>query len=203
MTDPAPQSDRHAATSVPLHPLLAQRWSPRALDPTAEVGEDQLRALFEAARWAPSWGNTQPARFLVGRRGDATFQCIHDTLVPGNQAWAAASGALVLGVAATHDHAGDPLPYAEYGLALATQNLVVQAMAEGLFTHQMAGFDQEAARKVFELPEGFQPLVVVAVGTLAEPGAAPAELVERDARPRSRKPLSELVFGPGWGVPAF
>jgi nitroreductase len=73
-------SDRDAETSVPIHPLLAARWSPRALDPDGVVTDEQLRAVLEAARWAPSNGNTQPARYLVGRRGDETYARLFDLL---------------------------------------------------------------------------------------------------------------------------
>lgn len=54
--------DKDAETSVPVHELIRARWSPRALDPEGEIGEPALRAMLEAARWAPSNGNTQPAR---------------------------------------------------------------------------------------------------------------------------------------------
>ena len=72
--------EKRADTSVDVAPMIAARWSPRALDPTAEVTDAQLRALLEAARWAPSYGNTQPARYLIGRRGDDTFDRIFGVL---------------------------------------------------------------------------------------------------------------------------
>jgi hypothetical protein len=145
------RADKRARSSVPLHPLIAQRWSPRALDPTAEVTEQQLRALLEAARWAASYGDTEPARYLIGRRGDPTFRRIHGILTGGNPSWTEAAAALLLGAVVTTNDKGD-VPYAEYGLALASQNLVLQAVAEGLVAHQMAGFDHEAARQEFALP---------------------------------------------------
>ena len=43
-----------AGTTVPVHPLLAERWSPRGFDRAHEIGEEALAALLEAARWAPS-----------------------------------------------------------------------------------------------------------------------------------------------------
>ncbi|MGW0517901.1 nitroreductase family protein [Crossiella sp. NPDC003009] len=191
-----------ATTSVPVHDLIATRWSPRALDPAAEVTEPQLRALFEAARWAPSWGNTQPARFILGRRGEETFGKIVDTLTEGNKRWAPFAAALVLGIAVTELEEGKPMPYAEYGLGLAAQNLVLQAVAEGLVAHQMAGFSRPGAKAVFSLPEHLDPVVVIAVGRLADPASAEEKLLARDARPRTRKALDELVFSE-WGEPAF
>ncbi|WP_246843527.1 nitroreductase family protein [Allokutzneria sp. NRRL B-24872] len=194
---------RPAESSAPLHELIRDRWSPRVLDPKAEITDDQLRALFEAARWAPSWGNSQPARYLVGRRGDETFERIFATLTRGNKSWVAPAGALVLGIAKTRNDEGEPMPYAEYGLGLATQNLVLQAVAEGLVAHQMAGFSAEAAKAAFELPEGVEPLVAIAIGHFGDGADVDPSIVERDTKPRQRKPLSELVFGAGWGDPAF
>ena len=68
MTATNPPTSKTATTAAPLHPLLAERWSPRALDPRHELAEDQLTALLEAARWAPSASNTQPWRFAVALR---------------------------------------------------------------------------------------------------------------------------------------
>ncbi|SDN32379.1 nitroreductase family protein [Allokutzneria albata] len=194
---------RPAESSAPLHELIRDRWSPRVLDPKAEITDDQLRALFEAARWAASWGNTQPARYLVGRRGDETFERIYATLTRGNKSWAGAAGALVLGIAVTRNEDGEPMPYAEYGLGLATQNLVLQAVAEGLVTHQMAGFSPDAAKAVFELPEGMEPLVAIAIGHFGDGEGVDRSLIDRDTKPRQRKPLAELVFGSAWGTPAL
>jgi nitroreductase len=196
-------ASKPAETSVPLHPLLAERWSPRALDPTATLSDQQFTALFEAARWAPSWGNTQPARYLAARRDEATFDRIHGTLSRGNKGWTSNAAALAIGVALVINEDGEPMPYGEYGLALATQNLVLQAVAEGLYAHQMAGFDREAARAEFGIPAEYEPIVAVAVGALGTLDGMPDRLREKELRPRIRKPLSELVFTDTWGKPVF
>jgi nitroreductase len=112
-----------AVTRVPVHPLLAERWSPRSFDTAAELTDRQLCALLEAARWAPSAGNSQPWRFLVARRGTAEFGRLFGTLKPGNQAWAGRASALILVAAETTDPAGRPRPWALYdtGQAASTQ----------------------------------------------------------------------------------
>jgi nitroreductase len=196
------RADKRARSSVPLHPLIAQRWSPRALDPTAEVTDRQLRALLEAARWAASYGDTEPARYLIGRRGDPTFRRIHSVLIGGNPSWTEAAAALLLGAVVTTNDKGD-VPYAEYGLALASQNLVLQAVAEGLVAHQMAGFDHEAARQEFALPTNVRPLIVIAVGALGDPSLLIERRRDREIAPRTRHPLAEMAFTGEWGQPAF
>jgi nitroreductase len=197
-----PPAHKFADTSIPVHPLIAQRWSPRALDPDAEVSDGQLRALLEAARWAASFGNTQPARYLVGRRGDDTFRRIHGVLTKRNQDWTASAAVLLLGAVVTMNEKGD-IPYAEYSLALASQNLVLQAVAEGLFAHQMAGFDADAARREFALPDDVRPVIGIAVGGLGDPAQLPDWRQDREIAPRSRLPLSELAFTGEWGRPLF
>jgi nitroreductase len=194
--------DRNAETSVPIHPLLAARWSPRALDPAGAVTDDQLRAVLEAARWAPSNGNTQPARFLVGRRGSPAYERILALLTPRNQGWAHAAPVLVLTCAATVNAKGD-VPMAEYGVGLAAGNLGLQAVAEGLVAHQMAGFDRAAAKRSFALPEGIEPQVVIALGTLGTPDLLDESRRAKETAPRRRLPLEEIAFTGEWGTPAF
>jgi nitroreductase len=186
--------DKLAATQVPLHPLLASRWSTRGFDSNHALTSEQISALIEAARWAPSANNSQPWRFLVGNRGDAAYQEIFDVLAPGNRAWAGAASALILVVAETTDAGGDSRPFALYDTGQAVANLVAQAGAEDLSVHQMGGFDAAAAASRFGLGAGLRPVVVIAIGR-HDPAAelAPA-FAERERAPRARRPVAELLL---------
>jgi nitroreductase len=194
--------DKPADSSVPLHPIIAARWSPRALDPSGEVPDASLRALLEAARWAPSNGNTQPARYLIGRRGDSTYERIFETLNRGNKTWAGTAAVLLLACAVTVNAKGT-IPHAEYSVGLASQNLVLQAVAEGLVAHQMGGFNVETARVLFALPEDVRPLAVIAVGTAGSPEVLPEDMRPKELAPRRRLPLGEIAFTGEWGHPAW
>lgn len=185
---------RTAATSVPLHPVLAGRWSPRAFDPAAALTAHQEAALLEAARWAPSANNSQPWRFLLARRGSSDFLRLLATLHPGNRTWAVHAAALVLAVAVTEDSEGRPQPYATYDLGQAVAHLTAQAEAEGLSVHQMGGFDRAGAAIEFALPHGLQPLVVVAVGAPGDAGTLPEALAAREVAPRERLPLDTILL---------
>jgi nitroreductase len=193
---------KDAETSVPVHPLVAARWSPRALDPDGKVTDGQLRAVLEAARWAPSHGNTQPARFLVGRRDDETHARLFDLLSARNKGWAHLAPVLVLACAATVNEKG-AMPMPEYGVGLAAENLALQAVAEGLVAHQMGGFNKEGAKLVFSLPIDVEPLVMIALGRLGSPDLLDEERRARELAPRRRKPLSEIAFTGEWGNPVF
>ena len=183
-----------ADTAVPVHPLLAERWSPRGFDRAHQISEDSLAAVLEAARWAPSAANSQPWRFLVTRRGDGEHSRLFAALAPGNQAWAGAASALILVAARTADDEGQAQPWALYDTGLAVAALVTQAQAEGLAVHQMGGFDSGAVRAGFGLDDGLTPVVVIAVGQSDADASLPAPLADREAAPRTRRPVSDLLL---------
>jgi hypothetical protein len=78
-----------------LHPLLAGRWSPTRFDPTHEIAPDQVEVLLEAARWAPSAGNSQPWAFIIARRGTAEHTRLVRHLAGSSGAWAPSASLLV------------------------------------------------------------------------------------------------------------
>ena len=184
-----------AKTSIPVHEFIAERWSPRSFDDVAVLEHEQLIAMLEAARWAPSALNLQPWRFAVALRGTELFEALHDTLAPGNQAWAHRASALMVCAADTLRPNGDPNGTAHYDLGLAVSLLTVQAHAMDLHVHQMGGFNRGAASALLQLPESVVPVVILAIGTLGDPellGDGP--LREREMSVRERKPLEEIVL---------
>lgn len=187
---------RLAVTSVPIHPPIAARWSPRAFDRDYAIAPDDLLAVLEAARWAATWGRRQPVRYVVGLRGDQTFGALTRLLKKGN-AYAHAASALIL-VCADEGPDENTARYSGVDAGAAMANLAIEAVARGLVVHPMAGFDTEGAREVFALADGVRPLAIVAVGRLADGRNAAPEIAERDALPRERLPLSQLVLN--WPV---
>jgi hypothetical protein len=190
----ASTTTRTAETSVPIVPELGHRWSPRSFDATATVEDAQLDALLEAARWAPSANNSQARRFIVARRGTHHFDTIAGALVGFNAAWAVNASALIVAIAETSSVEGDLRPSAEYDLGQAVAHLSVQAQAEGLHTHQMAGVEWETIIAAFDLAENLKPLTVTAVGVVDSADKLADALAEREVAPRTRLPLSELVL---------
>jgi nitroreductase len=183
-----------ASTTVPVHPLLAERWSPRGFDQAHEIGDEALAALLEAARWAPSAQNSQPWRFLVTRRGEPAHDRLFAALAPGNQAWAGAASALILVAARTAGDDGRPQPWALYDTGQAVAALVTQAQADGLSVHQMGGFDTDAVRAGFDLADALTPVVVLAVGRHDTEAGLPEPLAAREAAPRTRHPVDDLLL---------
>jgi len=185
-----------------MNELISKRWSPRAFSADAVVSDDELRSVLEAARWAPSHGNSQPARFVVGRRGSPTFDAIFETLRPGNKTWAVRASVLLIGCVITQDSRGD-LPNVEFGLGLAMENIALQSVDLGLIAHMMGGFDREAAHATFGMPDDVRPLVAMALGRPGDLADLPEDLQAREQRERLRHPLSETVFTGSWGESLF
>ena len=195
--------NRTAVTEYPIHPLLAERWSPKAFA-DRPIPADVLGSLLEAARWSPSSSNEQPWRFvLIHREDEAAHSRMVETLSDNNRLWAASAPLLIVGVVSMlRSRSGRPNAYAWYDLGQSVAHFSVQATAAGLHVHQMGGFDKEKARTVLGVPENFEPVVAIAVGYLGDVADLPDDLQASVANPRSRRPLQESVFNGQWGEAA-
>ena len=189
-----------APTDVPVHELITNRWSPRAFA-EKPVSSEVLRALFEAARWAPSSNNEQPWAYFVATKGDAeNYAKMLGVLVEFNANWAKQAPVLALSVAHVKmQRDGKPNRVALHDVGSATSQLTLEANSRGLQVHQMAGFDAEKARQTFAIPLDWEPVAGIALGYPGDPESLPEKLRERELAPRTRKPLSEFVMTGGWG----
>jgi nitroreductase len=196
-------AQKQATPDHPIHELLARRWSPYAFDGRA-VSEEDLRSLFEAARWAASSYNEQPWRYIVATKSNPQeLERLLSCLVEGNQAWAKAAPVLAMGCTSLNFTLnGKPNAAAIHDLGLASANLTVEATSRGMFVHQMIGILPDKARDVYRIPEGVQPLTGLAIGYAADPNTLDEKLRQRDLAPRGRKVLAEFVFGGTWGAAA-
>lgn len=102
---------------------------------------------------------------------------------------------MILSVAAGEFRAnGKPNRWGQYDTGAASENLCLQATAQGLAVHQMGVFDADRVHTAFGVPEGFRPMSVIAVGFPGVPATSSDELRERELAGRRRRPLAELYF---------
>lgn len=192
--------EKPASPDYIINDLMERRWSPRLFEDRA-VEPQKIMMLLEAARWAPSCFNEQPWRYLVfdGRDKEAMAKA-RACLSEGN-AWAREAPVLMLSVAKeAFTHNLKPNRTAHHDVGLASENLVLEAVEVGLATHQMAGFDLECARRDFDIPEGFTPIAMIALGYPYRGGFdnLPEKVRERELATRSRKPVSDIAFDGTW-----
>lgn len=192
--------EKLADTQTPIHDLIGRRWSPRAFS-EQRVEPDKLRSVLEAARWAPSSRNEQPWAYLVATRDDPEgYERLLGVLANTNRLWAQKAPVLILTLAHTElAKDGTPNRHGFYDAGQATSNLLMQATSLGLATHQMGGFDVEAARERFQVPAGWEPVSVMALGYPGDVESLPDQFREREMEQRRRKALDEFVFSGSWG----
>ncbi len=192
-----------APIAHPIHQLLHHRWSPRAFS-DKPIPPDILRSLFEAARWAPSSSNEQPWAFIVATRDEPENHArLLSTLVEFNQAWAKHAPVLAIAISeSAFARTGKPNRNASYDTGAAVANLTLEATSQGLFVHQMGGFDPHKAIELFEIPSGWEPIAAFVIGYPGAPDSLPEPLRQRELAPRERKPLDSFVMGGHWGKPA-
>ena len=192
--------EKPAPVQFPLHDLLRRRWSPLAFDADRPVAPETLHRLFEAARWAASCNNAQPWSYIVAVKAEdpAQFEKLAASLVPGN-AWAKHVPVLALSVAHTiFPQNGNPNRHAYHDVGAASASLTFQAMQEGLFVHQMAGFDAEKARASLGIPEGYEPVAMMAIGYPGDPAKLDEKGNARQFGPRHRNEQDQFVFYKDW-----
>jgi nitroreductase len=194
--------DKPATTAFPVNELIRMRWSPMAFA-ERRVSREVIGSLLEAARWAPSCFNEQPWRFVIGAKDDPEqFERLADCLMPGNRDWAGDAPVLLLSVASqSFERNGKPNDWAEHDVGLATAQLILQAESLGLVAHPMAGFDPAKARNSFQIPEGNNPVAMIALGYPGELESLPEGMHDRERAPRARRALAEFAFSGSWGQP--
>jgi nitroreductase len=173
-----------------LHPLLAGRWSPTVFDAAHEVSPSEVELLVEAARWAPSAGNSQPWAFVIGRRGEETHRRLVRHLAPSSARWAPTASLLMANLCHrfVEDTDWDYSEFALYDLGQAVAHLTLQARGLDLFVRQFRAFDRAGVAAEFEVPRHWE------VTTMAAVGRVPDSLTPGPVSERPRRPLDDLLW---------
>lgn len=185
----------------PFHALLAARRTTHAFDRERPLSSEDELALLEAARWAPSWQNRQPWRFVTCNRftHPEAWQTVFDSLARPERPWAY-SVALFLLVAVDFTEV-EPACHARalFDAGAAALQLCLEATARDLATHVTSGFDAERLRTGLGLPEHVTAVTVVCVGHRADLGTLGRDVHRREVTPRTRAPLASRCFEARWG----
>jgi nitroreductase len=149
-----------------IHPLLRRRWSPRIFDPVHEVSTTEVDLLIEAARWAPSAGNSQPWAFITARRGDSTHRRIVGHLARTSAEWAPQASVLMLNLCHRFVEGTDwdYSEFAQYDLGQAVAHLSVQAQSLGLAVRQFRAFDRDGLHAEFAIAPEWEVTTMSAIG---------------------------------------
>lgn len=166
-----------------------------------EVEEEKLKAVLEAARWAPSWGNTQCWRFIVVKSREVK-EALALSIPEGNRGRRALLEApIVIALCAERGRSGfiKGQPGSDKGdwwfmfdAALAAQNLTLAAYSLGLGSLHIGWLDFKKASDVLGIPQGYELVELILLGYPAE-----------QPQPPPRRPLEEQVYAERFGQPYY
>lgn len=179
-----------------LHPLLATRWSPTTFDSSHEVEPADVALLLEAARWAPSAGNSQPWAFIVGRRGSSVHRRLVRHLAGSSSTWAPSAALLIANLAHRYVEDSD-WEYSEfslYDLGQAVAHMTLQAQGLGLSVRQFRAFDRPGLAAEFDVPAHWEVTTTSAVGRVPPPADEQPVGVRARRAHRQRRTLDNVVW---------
>jgi nitroreductase len=179
----------------PVLEVIKKRRSRRAYT-DALVEPEVIQSLFEAARWAPSSVNEQPWVYIYATRDQQDlWNRIFDSLNDSNKVWVRNVPLLIASFVRKNFTRNDkPNGAARYDLGAANAFLSLQATHHGLNVHQMGGYDVEKLKANLNVPDLYEPVVVLAVGYPGEVGILPENLKLRELAPRERFVQQEFVM---------
>ena len=185
----------------PIEAFFLERWSPRAFS-GEPIPDADLRAIFEAARWAPSSFNSQPWRFLYARRDTPEFEKFLGLLIEFNQSWAKNAAVLIIVlskkmVAKTGKSEAAPTHSHSFDAGAAWGYLALQASRSGYAAHGMTGFDIPRAAAELNVPDDYRVEAAVAIGRIGDKSLLPESIRARE-QPNGRNPQAEFVFEGGF-----
>ena len=150
---------------VSLMSLLQKNRSVRGYDRSFKVREDQLHALIEAVRLAPTAMNQQALRYRLVTAEEA------DKVLPHIR-MGAALRELNLPLEGTEPNAfvvictDKESRFVDMDMGIVTQTMLLRAVEMGLNGICIAAFDHEAVSKALNLP--LAPQLILAIGRSAE-----------------------------------
>ena len=178
--------------AYPIHPLIENRWSPRAFEPVV-ISDSEIHSLMEAARWAPSSMNEQPWKFIVSKNPSQSFNNMLDTLIDANKIWVKECSALIIVLAkTTFRKDGTTNKHAFHDTGFAVAQICLQATSMGFHTHQLGGIYFDKIKQDFSIAKDEEVVCIIAIGKLGNPDMLPADLQKRELASRQRKSIDDF-----------
>jgi len=162
------------------------------------IPSEVVDRVMTAATWAPSCFNNQPWRFVVVQR-EEELEVVKGFLAGGNY-WAKQAPLIVL-VLTEPDldcRLSDRRDYSFFSTGLAVENLVLQAVAEGLIAHPIAGYKPEGIKEALGIPQELVLLTLVIIGYPGDESVLNEKHLALEHSPRDRKPPEEVIRYDRW-----
>ena len=178
---------KSSSVEFPVTDIIEQRKSRRAYS-SQPIEQEKISSIFEAARWAPSSMNEQPWVYVYATQDQpALYKKIWKSLNESNQVWARHAPVLVVSlIRKTLLQNGRVNGAAHYDAGAANALLSLQATHLGLNVHQIGGYSKEILIHELNVPDDYEPMVVIAIGYPGDPESLPEHLKQREQAKRER-----------------
>ena len=173
--------------------VVEKRAAYRALE-KVEISDDLIREVAYLASRAPSCANKQPWRFIFVKDKAKLIE-LHEALTGGNY-WAREASLLVAVFSEKElDCVVGDREYYLFGTGMATEQLMLAFVDKGYVAHAMAGFKEDLAKKILNIPVAMRLITLIAVGKKSENLSKLGEKHQLVEKTRSiRKPFEEFAF---------
>ncbi len=177
---------------------IMKRRSVRKFKPD-ELPDEVVNKMLEAARFAPSWANTQCWRFVIVKQKE-TREKLCEAFPPKNPGFSTLMNAPLLVVAFAEKfksgfYKGEAVTnkgeyWYMFDVALALQNMVLTAWENGIGSVYLGLFDAQKVASALNIPVDYEVVAIVPFGYPDEEPKCPP-----------RKSLEEIVFYESYSAP--
>jgi nitroreductase len=176
-----------------IDPIFLERWSSKNFKKEPIPRED-LKTIFEAARWSPSCYNEQPWLFVYTQETEKLKE-FQDSLTESNRVWASHAPILIFTFAKKIFSRNEKKNrWAMFDTGAAWMSLALQAHKLGYTTRAMGGFDSQKAFEITKIdPKKYDVMAVIALGYRCDKKPL-SENTKTTEEPSSRKPLCEIIM---------
>ncbi len=164
--------------------LIKNRYSVRSYK-SEPVEEEKLQRILDAARLAPTASNRQCFQLLIIH----TSEKQEELKKVYSKSWFVDAPLVICacGLPQANWVRSDGKNYNDVDVAIVMDHLILAAANEGLGTCWIGAFNPAELRKLLNLPDEVEPVVLTPLG-----------YPKNSPKPKKRKDLSELVRYEGW-----
>ena len=160
-----------------------------------KISDELITDLASTAQIAPSCMNKQPWNFIFVKEKEQ-LEKLFTTLTKGNKWVEKASMIIAVFSKPEYDCIISERLYYLFDTGLATAFIILRATELGLVAHPIAGFNEEEAKKVLDIPKEFRLITLVNIGKKSDiinPVLSNAMKLGEKQRP-PRKQLEEFIY---------
>jgi nitroreductase len=173
--------------------VIRRRKSTRSYN-DADVEEDKLHQLIEAARLAPSWANKQCWKYIIVNDEEKIRKLAAGII----NSWMK-NVKMVIVACADPKKSGtkNGMEYYLVDVGISMEHLVLAATNLGLGTCWIGGFDEKRVKELLNIPETIKVVAMTPVGYPSDDGVR-NKIARKIIRANSRKPLEKMIQYNKW-----